>query len=178
MNLLPSNRYACDVIFIGHFENDGRDEAIFSLINSGYNVKVYGDVKSWRQSSLYYILNDNNRIEPIVDDYNLAINSAKIALNFLSKYNNDVYTRRCFEIPITGTVLVSEYSSFLEEVFENDNEIITFKNIDELKNKVDYLLNNPNELNRIGKNGMKKVKEKHSNFNRSLQILTLHESLK
>jgi spore maturation protein CgeB len=53
-----------------------------------------------------------------------------------------------------------------------------FKDVDELKNKVEYLINNPNELNRIGKNGMKKVEEVHSNFSRSLQILMSHESLK
>jgi len=178
MNFVPSNRYACDVLFIGHFENDGRDEAILSLIDCGYNVKIYGDLNSWKQSSLYYILNNNNKIELIVDDYNLAINSSKMALNFLSKDNNDVYTRRCFEIPITGTVLISEYSSFLGEIFEENNEIVMFKDVDELKNKVEYLINNPNELNRIGKNGMKKVEEVHSNFSRSLQILMSHESLK
>lgn len=176
-NLLNTS-YLCDLVFIGHFENDGRDKVLIELIRAGFDIRVYGGIETWSQSLFFEEINRNNKIQLIVEDYNLAINSAKIALNFLSKVNNDVYTRRCFEIPVTGTVLMSEYSSFLEEIFENDNEIVMFKTIEELKNKAKFLLNNPEELNRISERGMRKVREQHSNLNRCFQILKLHESLR
>ncbi|WGU68927.1 glycosyltransferase [Capnocytophaga canimorsus] len=45
---------------------------------------------------------------------------------FLSKLNNDQYTRRCFEIPACGTMMLSERTPTLQEFYTENEEIVFF----------------------------------------------------
>lgn len=153
---LPVDKYKCDVIFIGHFENDGRDEAIKLLLENNINIKLYGT--GWEKSKLYnYFIDKFKRIEPLYDDYNLALNTAKIALVFLSKLNNDTYTRRCFEIPATKTMMMAEYTDDLNSMFEEGKEAEYFRDKGELITKVKYYLAHENQMKKISQNGYKRL---------------------
>lgn len=152
MENITVSPYQSDVIFIGHWENDGREEAIKLLIEEGINVKLYGTL--WEKSKYYDFFTENiGGITPLYQDYNLALNSAKIALVFLSKINNDTYTRRCFEIPATQTMMMAEYTEDLADMFEQGKEAEYFSNNAELLKKVQYYLENPNAIENIGMNG-------------------------
>lgn len=89
-----------DIAFIGHFEDDGRDELILKMLEKGFNVLLRG--QRWSESKHYKVLTDAmGEIVPAYDDYNKCLNSAKVCLSFLSKLNSDGYTRRTLEIPAT-----------------------------------------------------------------------------
>ena len=146
-----------DVVFIGHFENDGRDSILKYLIDNGINVRIFGPL--WEKSEYYsQFLSQMETIEPLYgDEYNLALNGAKIALVFFSRLNNDTYTRRCFEIPAAGTLMISEYTDDMNELFESDKEAVYYRKEDELLQKVKYYLDNPEIRARIAENGHKKL---------------------
>ena len=91
------------------------------------------------------------------EDYNNALCNSKIALCFLSKVNNDTYTRRCFEIPATETLLMSEKTSDLTSLFQENNEAVFFEKINDFGEKLDKLLNNKNEIKRIARNGNMRI---------------------
>ena len=171
---LPIDKYKCDVMFIGHFENDGRDEALKLLIENGVDIKIYGT--EWENSQYYnFFIEKLGKIEPLYDDYNLALNSAKIALVFLSKLNNDTYTRRCFEIPATKTMMMAEYTDDLNSIFEEGREAEYFKNKEELLKKIQYYLSREDKLNTIGENGYKRlVNDGHEVVDRCQQILKVY----
>jgi spore maturation protein CgeB len=163
-----------DVIFIGHFENDGRDKYIKALIEAGINITVFGD-ELWEKAPLY------NEIKQIVKkpvrklEYNLTINRAKIALVFLSKINSDTYTRRCFEIPATKTLMLSEYTDELNSMFEEDKEALYFRNPEELVHKCRYLLKDNVKMKEIANNGYLKLHESgHNIINRAEKILKVY----
>lgn len=160
-----------DVIFIGHFENDGRDVYIKALINAGVNITVFGD-QLWKKSALYDEIK-SVFVKPVFGaEYNETLNKAKIAIVFLSKMNSDTYTRRCFEIPSTKTLMLSEYTVDLNSMFEADIEAVYFKNPEDLIEKCKYLLNNPTKINEIAENGYKKViSAGHSIEDRAKEIL-------
>ena len=40
-NLIP-DEFRCDVVFAGHYENDGRLEIIETIMNSNIDLKLYG----------------------------------------------------------------------------------------------------------------------------------------
>ncbi|MEZ9064528.1 MULTISPECIES: glycosyltransferase [unclassified Vibrio] len=141
-----------DVLFIGHFENDGRDHSILKLLRSGVDVKLYGT--GWSKSEVYEdIVKFNGLVKPVYKDYNLTINRAKIALVFLSKLNRDTYTRRCFEIPATGTLMLSEHTDDLATMFEPNLEACFFNSDIELIEKVKNLLSDSRKLDRIASAG-------------------------
>jgi spore maturation protein CgeB len=176
---LPSSNFyiskdkAIDVVFIGHFENDGRDEILLELLKSGFKIKIYGP--EWKRSQLFGDLCKflDYEISPLRGEtYNDTLNSAKIALVFLSKLNNDTYTRRCFEIPSTKTLMLSEYTEDLAKMFQPNEEAVYFSKYNQLKEKLEYLLNNPKEIERIGINGYNKLlKMGHTPKDRVLEIL-------
>lgn len=157
----PANKkFACDVIFIGHFEDDGRDQVIKHLMDNGVDVKLYGPL--WYKSPFYAEFMEHMggvNIQPLYGaDYNVALNSAKIALVFLSKLNNDTYTRRCFEIPAVGTVMASEYTEDLaQNLFKPDEEAIYFQDKEELLVKVQSLLAAPKKLQAMALAGQKRL---------------------
>lgn len=149
---LPSDKYVCDVIFAGHYENDGRDEYVKSIFDNGINFKLFGP--EWQRSKYYGFFKEKlGEIYPLTDDYNLALNSAKICLVFLSKLNNDTYTRRCFEIIAAKKLMLSEYTDDLNNMFEQGKEAEYFRNKEEMIKKIKYYLNNDEEIKKIARAG-------------------------
>jgi len=171
---LTTDKYKCDVIFVGHFEDDGRDEAIKLLIDNNIDVKLYGTL--WENSKYFEFFEEKfGKIVPLSKDYNLGLNSAKIALVFLSKKNNDTYTRRCFEIPATKTMMISEYTDDLNSMFKEGKEAEYFQNKEELLKKIQYYLSHENKLNTVGENGYKRLlNDGHEVVDRCQQILKVY----
>jgi len=174
---LQNEKYKCDVVFIGHFEDDGRDEALKLLIDNDIDIKLYGT--SWESSKYYdYFIGKFGEIKPVYDDYNLALNSTKIALVFLSKLNNDTYTRRCFEIPATKTMMMAEYTDDLNSMFKEGVDAEYFRDKDELLEKIKYYLSNNERLNEIGKNGYNKLmQDGHEVKDRVEEIIKTYEQI-
>lgn len=170
---LEKNKYSCDVIFIGHFENDGRDDYIKMLSENDIDIKLFGN--NWQKSQHYnYFIQKFGEIKPLYNaDYNLALNSAKISLVFLSKLNNDTYTRRCFEIPATKTMMLAEYTDDLNNhLFSQDKEAVYFKNSQELLKKAKFYAMDDESRNKIAKAGYNKVYNAgHEVTDRAKQVL-------
>ena len=106
-------KFISEVVFAGHYEDDGRLEALELILKNGFKLKVFGG--GWQR--IYSKLPSNSLLKkqfPILPakgiDYQNAICGSKIALCFFSKINLDNYTTRNFEIPAMKTTLLSEYS--------------------------------------------------------------------
>jgi len=176
---IKDDKYKCDVIFLGHWEDDGRDEYIKLLFDNNINIKLYGH--SWQNSKYYEYFKKRlgYEIKVVNEDYNLAINSAKIALVFLSKLNNDTYTRRCFEIPATKTIMMAEYTDDLaNNLFKEDKEAVYFRNKEELLEKIKYYLANEDKIKEIDENGYKKLmKDGHEVVDRCKEIIKVYNEI-
>ena len=165
------------IVFAGHFENDGRDKYILSLKDSGLPIKVYGG-HIWKRSSLYDKIKDVVFPARYGEEYNNLINSSGLCLCFFSKINNDTYTRRCFEIPATKTVMLCEYSDDMNKFFPEGECAMYFRNQEELIIKARLLLSNPNLCKRIGSNAYKRVLElKASAHDRCREIINDYNSI-
>ncbi len=69
----------------------------------------------------------------------------------MSKRNNDEYTRRCFEIPACGTMMLSEETATLKVLYLEDEEIVFFDTPQSLLDKVKYFLKDERYKN-VGNN--------------------------
>jgi hypothetical protein len=112
-------------------------------------------------------------IAPVVGEYyTKAISGAKIALCFLSKLNRDTYTRRNFEIPATGTFMLSEYSADLATLFKEGREAEFFRSREELLAKVKHYLANDAERDAVAKRGRERLlRDGHDVLSRMRQML-------
>lgn len=165
-----------DVGFIGHYENDGRDIVIKKLLDAGINVKVFSD--QWKKSKICNRISDCFLPPQYGSLYNETINSFKIALVFLSKLNHDTYTRRCFEIPITKTLMLCEYTDDLSQLFPENESAVYFRTADEAVEKCKMLLANENEISRISENAYRRIIElRGSELDRYKQIIEKYYEL-
>lgn len=175
---LRRSAYSCDVTFIGHYEDDGREEYIKAIVEEGIDFQLHGP--EWERSKYYTLFKGRlGLIESLKDDYNLALNSARIALVFLSKLNNDTYTRRCFEIPAAGTFMLAEYSKDLAEMFAPGIEADYFTNKAELLTKIKHYLGHEEERKRIAAAGHERLmRDGHEVLDRAREILAVYDRYK
>jgi len=149
--------FTADVVFVGHFEPDGREKSIRALVEANIHTKLWGG-HYWTPA----VLGDTySKLAPITlaegDSYAKALCGAKVCLCFLSKLNRDTYTRRCFEIPACGRVLLAERTDDLMRMFDEDKEACFFSSTEELVKKVQWLLDNPLIRNSIAEAGLRRV---------------------
>lgn len=169
-----------DIIFIGHFEDDGRDKYILELLEkTSLKIGLWG--LNWRSSSLYSKLRKhfkNDICSLFGAAYNEAINKSEAALVFLSKINNDGYTRRVFEIPAAQTAMISEYSNEIKDMFEDEVEVLLFKNMSELLEIAKKIEMDKSFIRKIAHNGYLRLKKDgHEIKDRALQIKYTLEAL-
>ena len=176
VELSPSElkEYECDVMFAGHFEEDGRLDYLEAVVESGWNLKLYGHDYGWnkplsRSRNLQHLL-------PIKtlwgDDYNKAICGSRIGLCFLSKLNRDSYTRRCFEIPATATLLLSEHSHDLSNIFAEGKEADYFRSPKEMVEKLDLYLQDEKRRRTVALAGRQRlIADGHDVVSRVRQLL-------
>lgn len=151
-------RYACDAVFVGHFEDDRRLEALEALAAAHVDVRIFGPGRGFRGHDWNTRLKRSAALRHLAPtslvwdaEYVKALSGAKLALCFLSKRNRDTYTRRCFEIPATRTLLMSEYSDELSTMFREGVEADYFRTPDELVGKVrEYLADDERRLRVAG----------------------------
>lgn len=154
------SEYQCDVVFAGHYEDDGRVDALESICNAGYNLKLYGGL--W--DSALPKLSDKSPlrqlypIKPVTGiHYNQALCGAKIALCFLSTLNCDTYTRRNFQIPAMKVPVLSQRTADLSQMFIEDKEISFFSTVEELLGKIRWLMSDARSRKLIGERGYQRV---------------------
>ena len=149
--------YDTEVVFVGHYEPDGREYCIRALLSAGIRVKLWGG-HYWSRSVLGDLYDQLAPILPAEGDkYVKALSGAKICLCFLSKLNRDTYTRRCFEIPACGKVMLAERTEELMQFFKEDEEACFFSSHEELVRKAKWLINNPAIRERIAQAGLRRV---------------------
>ena len=144
-----------DVTFIGTPKMD-RHYLLKYLYDNGINLKVFG--AGWYKysdlSKIYGGPLDDKQITKI-------INQTKINLCFSKNGYGEPHLKGIvFEIGACGSFVLAEYSHKLLDFFEEDREIIMFKNKEELLGKIRYYLKHENEREKIEKKMYTKVVKK------------------
>jgi spore maturation protein CgeB len=158
------------VVFIGHKE-DEREEIIGKLIEMGVRVTIAGNhwdkfaAKRKKYQNLVY-----KGKGLFGDDYAKEISGAKIGLGLLSKWVPELHTTRTFEIPACRTALVSELNTETQSIFKED-EVLFYKDIKEMVEKVEHYLAHPELLKNITEKGFAKVQDGEFSYNQILKKL-------
>lgn len=139
-----------EVCFVGAYSSD-REELLSNLCN--YGLKIFG-YKQWSKSSLrkFYcgvMTNDDALVE--------LYNRSKIVVNKHYEYTGSGANVRTFEVLGCGAFQLVDNQKDIVSMFKDGEDLVMYKDGNDLKQKVGYYLKNKNERKRIALNGYDKV---------------------
>lgn len=160
---------ACRAV-VGHFRN----KVIRTILQAGITLHVYGD--SWSEAPFVEYKNLIRHPQTSVEESMEVFRRAKIGLNVMSWYKAGM-TERVANIMMAGAVCVSDETVYLREHTEDGKEIIMYQieNLDSLPQKLQWLLENPIERERIALLGKEKARDEFSWNARARQIIEIAE---
>jgi spore maturation protein CgeB len=165
--------YGSDISFVGAGYYNRR-HFLKSLID--FDFKIWGT--DWDMCSELgsRIQRRGARIE--TEETVKIFNATRININLHSStYHRginpfgDFVNPRTFEILSCGGFQLVDRRSGLEGLFEVNEELIVFDGLDDLRGKISYYLNHPDERNEIIKNGRDRVQRDHTYENRMKEML-------
>lgn len=164
---------ACDVVFIGHYEADHRLGYLKALSDSPFSFRLLGP--DWHRAAHIPWVRKLGPIHAVRGAaYYEALRSAKIALAFFSTLNRDTYTRRSFEIPASGTFMLSQHSDEIARLFRERTEAEFFRTVDEMLSKIDHYLKHDHDRARIAAAGHRRVyQDRHDIESRMRHVINL-----
>jgi len=172
-NILISGKDKCDygydVCFIG-LPFDNRVEMFESLRN--YNFGVFGD--GWTK---YFMLKGKKtpsyyKGKASGETVNKIYLSSKIVLNIHHPQSIEGLNTRTFDIPACGAFEMVDYKNNIETHFEIDTEIVTFKDVVELKSKIEFYLKHDDLRKTISERGKQRVLKEHTWVHRANDIVS------
>lgn len=149
-----------DIVTFGSFYS-WRNLQLEIFLN--YNIKFFGsDPPNWLKSNLK---NFHSGYPVFLNDKSNTLLKSKVVLNNLNFGEIQGLSARVFETAGIGAFQIFDYTDSVSDIFE-EFECVTFKNSKDMKDKVDYFLNNPFERDKIAEAARKKILNKHTYKNR------------
>jgi len=161
-HIIDKNVINNEIVFIGNSINSKHRKYYLDEIRKNFdNVKIIDTSEniSSRKS--------DNELHDIYNKSLAVLNFTKLSKNKIQKknLNNDDYIDslfgfkgRPYEVGIAGGLSISEWNFQLEKHFTNKKNILFFKNIQELKNIINDLLNAKFNIIEIRKNAYELIK--------------------
>jgi spore maturation protein CgeB len=163
---IPASACRHEASFVGTAHGN-RAKTISRLQKRGISIECFGF--GWKTGTISY-----EEILKVINESLVSINLANPNWNLrsiLGKNPNQIKART-FEVPGAGGLLLTEWAEGLDEYYEPDKEILTFKNIDDLAKKVQYITNNPKERDRIATAGFLRTEKHHTYEQRMDEIFS------
>lgn len=158
----PYNREKVyDVSFVGQCYGN-RSDIIQRLKARGIDVEAFGT--GWPNGPL--------STQEMIEIYS----QSRINLGFSGVAGHgDTYCLkgRDFEIPMSGGLYLTEYNAELERVFDVGEEIVAYRNFEDLVEKIAFLLSHPDEAEAIRTRGFQRARREHTWEMRFQRIFTL-----
>lgn len=169
MNLSPQEfkRYDSDVVFVGTVTPE-REKMLESLVE--FNLKIWGcwQRRSWRLRGCYQ--KQHVYGEEAVKIYN----ASKIVIDMHSLYGveKEIFniTPRLFEVPASGAFLLTNYVPQIHDFYKIGEEIVTYKDIEDLKYLIKYYLEHDEERVAIAERAYQRAHQQHTYLER-LKVL-------
>lgn len=148
-----------------------RDRVVRQLLEAGITLDVFGD--SWETCPLNKYSNLICHANVTVEESLTIWEQSKMSLNIMS-WHKGGFTERMANIMLAGAVLVTDYTSYLDGKYTN-NEMLIFSlsKRHELAENVKKLLYNDNLRNMIAENGKKKTLQNHTWEKRAEQFIDI-----
>lgn len=149
-----------------------RRKVVETLLREGFTIHVFGD--SWKNCPLCrydgLIVHEQAIGEQAIRVYG----NSKLSLNIMT-WHKDGFTERIANALLQKSVVVTDRTTYLEQNFINDEEMLIFglDKIKELPRRIRLILSDEQLRGSIAERGYKKAKEQHTWNKRAEDLLML-----
>lgn len=158
--------YGSDVSFMGAgYPNRRR---LFSQLR-GFDLKIWGT--EWGEGLAHLVQNEGQWVTP--EQTRKIYAASRININLHSSTGNELFdpegdfvNPRTFEIPAAGGFQLVDRRPLLGELFTEDEEIVCFSSLEELRDKIDYYLKHEDQRQKIARNGQRRTLNHHTYVHR------------
>tara|TARA_Y100000768_G_scaffold230487_1_gene174038 strand:- start:485 stop:1528 length:1044 start_codon:yes stop_codon:yes gene_type:complete len=152
--------YACDISTAGNL-HPYRIAFFKRLIDLNYSIKIWGyPAPSWLDATKIDKFFQN---KPVLNSEKIAaFKGAKIVINNL--HFSEIYgiNVRAFEIAGSKSFQLIDYKKGLCDLFTDGTDIVSFKGIQDLKDKIKFYLDNEDLREKIAEAGFVTARSKHT----------------
>jgi spore maturation protein CgeB len=124
-----------------------------------WGVKIWGDA-GWKEiegNGITYMGLAGHHHE-----INKIYAAAQINVEVNRIYQPEIVTMRIFDVMACGGFLIAEHADDMEDLFDIGREIVTYRTLDDLLDKVAYYLKHPAEAGSIASAGRRAVHGRHT----------------
>lgn len=158
--------YQADIAFIGGWRPE-REAALARL--SSRKLKVWGP--DWgRRCKDRALLSCWQGRALRGAEFAKAVAASRINLNIIDETNAPAANMRFFEIPIAGGLQLCSPCAEMEAYFHQEEHVVYYADLDDLRARVDSLLNAPGECERIAGRGAQLATAAHTYEHRAREI--------
>lgn len=147
-------------------------------------LRLVDRISKWEAKPEYVTKALDKKLRKVVKEavYGLdmlqTIRDSKITLNIHADSSPEYASNmRLFEVTGVGGCLLTDWRRNINELFEPDYEVVTYKSLDECIEKVEWLLQNDESRKQIAEAGQKRVLREHTFQKRGEQLDSLLKSL-
>ena len=176
LNNLPlTSEKKYDVIFAGTIDRASeiyRVEFLTKLIKNGIKLKIFAKT-------------DDPFLKPYCStpvygkEYYNVLKSSKIVINTHAiadiRFSGNI---RMYEATGLGCLLLTDYKEDLNDKFTIDKEVVSYKNIEEMYQKVEYFLKYNDKLEKIAKRGQEKTRNQYTYENFAKEVFNFVSNFK
>lgn len=166
-----------DFIFVGAW--DRTREAFFNKLTDE-NIKIYGNPEWYSRTFLSPKVSKMFQGKPLLkEDFLQASKDSLGCINILREQNliENSHNMRTFEVPGYGGLLISQRTDEQMEFFKEGVEAIYFDNVDELKEKLLYLRQHSEIVEKIKTAAqLRSVRSNYSYFHRAASMYEIFKS--
>ncbi|MBT5471673.1 MAG: glycosyltransferase [Nitrospina sp.] len=101
----------------------------------------------------------------------MAEHYSRSKIVFNNAINNDL-NMRVFEALCSGSMLITDHASGLEEMFENNKDLVIYED-ENIEDQISYYLKNATERQRIAEQGRREVLEHHTYLHRAKTLMNV-----
>lgn len=158
-------RYGADVSYLG-YAYPNRLELFERLTD--HRVRVWG--VGWDRSEALRPFFDPRPVHGLLKTR--IYNATRVNVNLQSvSYQLDGVTCRPFEVAACGSFCISEARADLARFFRLEEEMVSFRDADELRRKIGYYLAHPDEARDIAARARARVLAEHTYEHRARQVI-------
>jgi hypothetical protein len=167
------NEYLCDIAFVGTLVPDN----LYSERVSALEALSDFDLGIWSVHNIPASLKKFHRGYALGDEMMQVLSSAKISLNIHGDFMRYGGNMRLFETAAIGAFQIVDNRPGIKTWFTLGKHLVTFEDLNALRTKASYYLENESERLQIAENARQHVLTHHTYDKRLTQVETLLKNL-